>query len=184
MAAARQPGLATPRLGRAGAQPRASLGFLLYQISISDRHESCVRFRFPLTRASIRISGRLDSVGVIAIGKYSGARVTGSLDFTRRRRLGAVTPRTPIYLRSRFALIPLASAIPATDIPGSLHARTRSSLNSSLCLRLRRGGFSIPIVSTIVLSGHHGAQLHRLGIDDFPGRLRSEEDWLITHKPI
>lgn len=135
---------------------------------------------FP-RRASIRISGRLGSVGVIATDKNSEARATGSLDSTRRRRLGTVTPRTPIHLRSRFALTPLASAIPATDTPGSLHARTSSSLNSSLCLRLRRGAFSIPIVSTIILSGHHGAQLNRLGIDVFTGRLQVIHNNLLSH---
>lgn len=59
---------------------------------------------------------------------------------------------------------------------GSIHARTSSPLNSSLCLSLRRSGFSIPIASTIVLSGHRSAEHHRPGLEDISGRLRPDHE--------
>ena len=62
--------------------------------------------------------------------------------------------------------------MPATDAPVSQQAAIIACLNSSVWFRLRRLGFSISIVSTIVLSGHY---LHGLSLqftDDFAGGLR------------
>ena len=61
--------------------------------------------------------------------------------------------------------------MPATDAPASQQVAITACLNSSVWFRLRRLGFSISIVSTIVFSGHYLHGLSPEFTDDFAGGL-------------
>ncbi len=99
-------------------------------------------------------------------------RHSAEIDRTGRLRLGGSMPRSRIQRRTWFALSSLASAMPATDAPTSQQAAITACLNSSVWFRLRRLGFSISIVSTIVIGGHYLHGLSPQFTDDFAGCLR------------
>lgn len=108
---------------------------------------------FPRESRSLSAaSGRFAPETMLLVRMNPGAR--GSRGRISELSLAglSIPVRSEIQGRSRFALIPLARAIEATEIPGSLHALTSFSLNSVLYrLRRLRCGHLISEVSTCPL---------------------------------
>ena len=72
--------------------------------------------------------------------------------------------------------------MPATEAPASQQAAITACLNSSVWFRLRRLGFSISIVSTIVFGGHYLHGLSPQFTDDFAGCL--QPNWRGVHREL
>jgi len=92
--------------------------------------------------SSMRISG--DGAGVAGEGSDTGTKdgsVVGLLAVTAACVLSSSTDglisTSLTQRRRRLALMPLAMATAAMEMPGCVQAATRSALNSSLCRRRR-----------------------------------------------
>lgn len=112
MVAARLVGLANPRRARPGAHPGLLPGHLLYQISISGRHERCVNFRVPLTTPRRRAeseNGRQGQESVLAERRQRGRQSQGAASCA----LARWNPRhgSRLQAASRRAALSLACAV-------------------------------------------------------------------------
>ena len=89
-------------------------------------------------------------------------RVSGNADAARL-----------IHTRSMFAFNCWSNATAATDAPGRRHAAMAAALNAAVCRRRRR--FSSGCISVhLQISGHYRHAKSPTTVDDFAGRLRSE----------